>query len=379
MNYRAYLISRERLKRNWSQEGLCRGICAVSYLSKIESGKAEPSEQIFSLLLERLGLEYRPEMETEAAALADDCFELLLSCRYEQLNERLKDAELSRFRTAAAAPELEMLEAFQIRHKALDTALEDCMDNRCLALQRILQQRQEEALLLYPCAFTYLTAGIAAYSVGNYSHALERLRKAFDMGASEGRAKIMLMSRVFMGNCFCNRQDIPNMELNYAVARRLAEDLGDGEIIASIDYNTASTWVETGRYEDAYKWFSALEKPGMLALHKLAICCEKTGRRREGLMALDRAEAMDIPDTEEIDTELARQMCALVRFRLENADYLSREDYGEALLGCFERCRRELGYGYALFHLPWVLEWYKATRQYKKACELMEAFPAKGC
>ena len=30
------LIRRERLRQNYSQEGLCRGICAVSYLSKIE-------------------------------------------------------------------------------------------------------------------------------------------------------------------------------------------------------------------------------------------------------------------------------------------------------------------------------------------------------
>ena len=37
-------IRRERIKRNWSQSGLCYGICAVSYLSKIEQGKMEVSE-----------------------------------------------------------------------------------------------------------------------------------------------------------------------------------------------------------------------------------------------------------------------------------------------------------------------------------------------
>lgn len=34
------LIRQARLQRDWSQEGLCRGICAPSYLSKIEQGKA---------------------------------------------------------------------------------------------------------------------------------------------------------------------------------------------------------------------------------------------------------------------------------------------------------------------------------------------------
>ena len=44
------VIRRERLKRNWSQEGLCRGICAVSYLSKIEQGKTEASPEILRML-----------------------------------------------------------------------------------------------------------------------------------------------------------------------------------------------------------------------------------------------------------------------------------------------------------------------------------------
>lgn len=50
-----YLIRRERLRRDWSQEGLCRGICAASYLSKIEQGKTRPSEEIVKALFARLG------------------------------------------------------------------------------------------------------------------------------------------------------------------------------------------------------------------------------------------------------------------------------------------------------------------------------------
>lgn len=42
------LIRQARLRLNWSQEGLCRGICAPSYLSKIEQGKAAPSPAMSS-------------------------------------------------------------------------------------------------------------------------------------------------------------------------------------------------------------------------------------------------------------------------------------------------------------------------------------------
>ena len=40
------LIRQARLQRDWSQEGPCRGICAPSYLSKIEQGKAAPSPEV---------------------------------------------------------------------------------------------------------------------------------------------------------------------------------------------------------------------------------------------------------------------------------------------------------------------------------------------
>ena len=30
MNYPGFLIRRERLRRSWSQDGLCKGVCTVS-------------------------------------------------------------------------------------------------------------------------------------------------------------------------------------------------------------------------------------------------------------------------------------------------------------------------------------------------------------
>ena len=56
MSIAGLLIRRERLAHAWSQEGLCRGICGTSYLSKIEQGKAAASEEVLALLFARLGL-----------------------------------------------------------------------------------------------------------------------------------------------------------------------------------------------------------------------------------------------------------------------------------------------------------------------------------
>ena len=109
-----------------------------------------------------------------------------------------------------------------------------------------------------------------------------------------------------------------------------------------------------------------------MELHKLAVCCEGLGRTREALDALDRAETA--PE-EYPDRALCMKICGLVRRRLENPGYLRDPDYGAALMDVFHRCRRELPIGYAGFHLPWVLEWLTAGRQYKLAYELVREFP----
>lgn len=368
LHYQGYIIYRTRRQRNWSQAGLCRGICTVSYLSKIETGKAEPSEDILRLLLERLGLKSDKELEREAAELADQAWEALFEGRLAKLSNLLKGIELKRYEAVPAWLDLALLSS----EKPLDKALELCMDTRQLAQQRILQGQMAEALQLMPNAYTTLRLGRAEYRAGNYTAAIHTLQTAYELASREGMARNMLEAKLLLGNSYCNLQDLPNMERHYRVGQRLAEDLQDQRVLQIIGYNTASAWIEIGRYEEAYTWFSGQKDLSMMALHKLAICCEKTGRREEAFNALEQAESL-VSD-HNIDPSLARQLLALVRYRLEHLDYLTREDYGTLLMESFNRLRREMPAGYASFHLPWVLEWFKASRQYKKACELMEEF-----
>lgn len=376
-----FIIRRERMRRDWSQDGLCRGICAASYLSKIEQGRVEASEDILRLLYERLGLPWYGG-ESALPALSeriDALYEQVYSGEFEALSEELsalapqRDALLQ----SPAAPDIAVLEAAANWHGGTkaDAGMEQYLAPRGLALLRLMQDRDAEAAAICPSALCSYWAGVAQYESGkSYTAAVENLQRAYSLAADEGRARLMMLSRAYIGNCYCNQLDAENMETHYTVAERLAKALHDAEMLTTIRYNRAATALETGDYESAYKYFSTLEEPSAMALHKLAICCEKLGRRDEAFSALDRADAVENTHMPE---GLAEEMLSLVRRRLENPDYLHDADYGAALLDCFERCRREMPIGYAAFHLPWVLEWYAATRQYKLAYELMNEFPIK--
>ena len=378
-----FIIRRERMRRDWSQDGLCRGICAASYLSKIEQGRVEASEDILRLLYERLEL---PWYGGEGALPAlseciDELYELAYSGEFELLSEKISALapEKAALLQSPAAPDITVLEAAANwrggTDAGVDAGMEQYLSPRGLALLRLMQDRDAEAAAICPSALCSYWAGVAQYESGrSYTAAVENLQRAYSLAAGEGRARLMMLSRAYIGNCYCNQLDVENMEAHYTVAERLATALHDAGMLASIRYNRAATALETGDYESAYRYFSALEEPTAMALHKLAICCEKLGRRDEAFSALNRAAAVE--DTH-MPAGLAEEMLSLVRCRLENPDYLHDADYGAALLDCFERCRRELPIGYAGFHLPWLLEWYTANRQYKLAYELMNEFPIK--
>ena len=250
--------------------------------------------------------------------------------------------------------------------------MEAYMDTRQLALQRVLQGRVAEAVALQPIAYFYWQAALFHYSGGNYAAALQQLQTGYNLAARDGAVHLMLLCKVYMGNIYCNQMDNETMQQHYAVAYKIAQALGEETLLEQLRYNEAASWIETGQYERAYEYFAHLHQHSVMSRHKFAICCEMTSRREEALQVLDVAAAMrcDYPPQ-----ELAQLMCDVVRFRLLHDDYLQQPQYGELLMRCFESCRAQLPAGYAAFHLPWVLQWLKATRQYKKALEIAETFP----
>ena len=372
MSYYGNLILRERLARSWSQAGLCKDICTVSYLSKIETGKAQPSADVLRLLLARLGLHTDPALEAAGARCAEDGYERLFTGRFGELAAALPAVSDETYRATAAWTDILLLRQFDTDGGALDAGLEAGMTQRQLAMQRLLQGRWDEALALLPNAFCHWRIGVSAYEAGRYEDAVEHLQAGYDLAARDGAARLMLLCRAYIGNCYCNRRDIERMRPHYTAARRLAQALGEQELLDSIAYNTAAVQIERGQFEEADGYFSALDAPGVLALHTLAICCEKTGRTAEALAALERAEAAEAAEQR---SEAVEKMLAVVRFRLAHPDYLHCDEYGALLLDCFTCCRTRLPQGYAAFHLPWVVEWYTAARQYKKVCELLTEFP----
>ena len=378
MNYSGFAIRKKRLENNWSQEGLCKGICTVSYLSKIEQGKADASEEVIAMLFGKLGIEWITDERilAEGKRFVEEWYDAVLSedvkkisILQEQFEKKFWILENSSF-----AIDVFLLKALDSDERGpLDEKLEVCMNSRQLSFQRLLGGHFTEAEKLYPSAFIYLRAGYAAYEKGDNFLALEKLQKAYELASEEGRVRVMMMAKLYTTNCYSNIGDIEFMEYHGKIAKRLALTLDEHGYAETVDYNFFATKIEVGDYKEAYDYFSSLAEPSAESLHKLAVCCEKLGKIEEAFAAIERVKNAK-SEREEVK-KLSENACEMIRFRLLHEDYLSNAEYGKILLEFFDFCRRELPIGYAKFHLPWVLEWYTANRQYKLAYELLNNFP----
>lgn len=372
--YAGTLIRLEREKRSWNQEGLCRGICAVSYLSKIETGRTDCSMDIIRQLFARLGIEWHddPSFCAEAERQIDAVYERIYGLEETPQDRQWILAWNKQLKYSPYMADAAVLEAWLCRHESVVRDEYPAFSGRQAALLRILEGKPEEALYLYPCALTSYHAGFSLYMKGEgYGRSIDFLQQAYRLAAEEGRIRIMMTAKIMIANWYSNMHDLDAMEESLVPAERIAKALHDEKTIRVLNYNRFSSRIEEGRYEEAYAYFSSLCDPDVMELHKLAVSCEKTGRPEEAEHAL--SDGRKLPSY--ADSASAQKMYDLVERRLKNAQYLQDAEYGKALLDTFQYLEKHRPFGYASFHLPWVLEWYTSSRQYRAAFELLRSFP----
>ena len=385
------LIRRKRMEKNYSQEGLCRGICAVSYLSKIEQGKVQAGPDVVLPLLLRLGVDFETDQTflTWAGSRVDVLYRELLAGRekgeifrntlaeLEEAEERcLRSPWMLDFllleagtREGAKVPLLEQVEPFST-----------VMDQRQYPLYLLCRltcgwdQDVEPLLRLGAGAFYTVAAGNHHIQRGRYMEAAVLLGRGYDQAAAEGRPSLMLLSSILLGNCYSAIGHQRLMMEHYQVARRLGEELGQVDLLEAINYNIAATYLEWGMEKEALALLEATPQDDLWYWHKLAIALERVGRLAQARQALERAYNHSRKSG---CSSAVEKILDLVAYRLDHPDYVKQEIYAEMVREVCALAEQELGEGYARFHLPALLEALEAQRRYKEAYQLTWEFSCK--
>lgn len=371
------LIRRQRQALGWSQANLCAGICAISHLSKIEQGKAEGSSEVVELLLARLGIAWRQDeaFVRETGNWLEGWYERLFTG--EDVSPMARELEARREALCSSPFFLDwLLLTWVVTGEAPEEPEEfvPAMDDRQHNLYLCLTEQFQELLRAADQSYFLLKAGLQLYCCGKYANAVSCLQRGMERACQEGSLPVQLECCIGLGNCYSALKQPEQTQEHFTAAIRMARSLGRQDDVQAISYNLAVAEMNDGQTELALRHF--LENPweeGMY-YHKLALCYERLGRKEEALEVLERAETAplgELPGDPAVVREVFLQMCSLVRFRLEDPNYLKNQRYGESLMSCVQRLGELFHMNFVRAHASYLEEWYVANRQYQKAYDVL--------
>ena len=406
--YTGYLIRRERLAQNLSQEGLCKGICAVSYLSKIEQGLVEPGQEIIDRLFAALHIEFVRDRELEEEAerqLAQFFFlrEADVPCEEARLFFKAYGQRLSRSEFALSYSVYRMcLEADRNDKDAVKTRFEKlkpflaCMPLRvrqealfCLGRKtedaREAAKIFEEAARLIPhCDILNAHASCMSY-IGEYGKSRELTQKALSLAFEQGNVAVMIRCCLRLGGDACNRYEM-DLAKHY-FQRAMALERGRSmDIKKYVDYNLGSTYLELGCDEEAFSYLKQAEEDewndqhNLLLHQKLSILYAHRDDMEEARRQAALARSF-LEKAEQLNTAGKHLYAAMVRFAelLTCKDAMDLPEYEQVLRTLYTQTKDTFGHGFMQFYGRYLVELLKRQRKYKEALSIQEemSFPVQ--
>ncbi|WP_257351817.1 tetratricopeptide repeat protein [Pseudalkalibacillus decolorationis] len=162
-----------RKTKGLTQEELAKGICSVSYLSKIENGDAKSSDDVIELLCERLGI------SPEEKQLDVNLLGMLNEWNYLMVVRKYDEAELAHKKIKEYLPFVEdpslltRYDLFLVRYHLLNSDIKSAN----IIMEKIgkLHETQYDSSIHF---YIYFIKGLYQYYLKNYSEALYGYEKA---------------------------------------------------------------------------------------------------------------------------------------------------------------------------------------------------------
>lgn len=390
------IIKKNRLEQNMSQESLCYGICAVSYLSKIEKGSVKADIEIISKLFLELGITFREvvseEEEGEIYSVLDNIFiekfklniakEILSKYRYLMYSTKVLTYLILEFM-------VKVNEDFKLVDEKNFLVYENYADKKQLYYFYMVlgkfyldfKNDKERALFYFEKAYMInpegkglFNIGVSYYIDGDYNRAIEYFNKDFILEIELGNIDDAVVDCIYLANTYSNLNSIPLMEKYYDKALKLSKNIDDN-VKGNIYYNLGATYIKNDSRK-SLKYLKIAEDIGcgidrFYLYQKLVLVNLDLGNEEEAIKYLEKSK--DSAHCEYLDNERYIQyMIRMLEIICNDNNYLKNVEYGDILSKLFYVKDRSMHYGFKLFFASYYVEWLKSNRKYKEALEVME-------
>lgn len=409
------LIRKYRLEQNMSQEALCQGICAVSYLSKIEKGTVLCSEEILSKLFDVLGISIPDNSETleiyeeklndyfrccfflklqEAEVIMAELrpkremllhsslvIDMLLAEAYDEYNRRNLEIDLKAYFYDLLQYEEYMDSDQGHRLYLLLGWYETYIANNYIAgLKKytLAQNRKMDGIVLE-------SLSIVHYMLGNYLESITLGDEAYIRLMDEGYVDRAITLCSVIAASYANFKNIKKM-LHY-YNRMLSLMQKDIEKIAHVHYNIGSAYLVTGdcvkalfNLDKAYgllKEDNILSSDDLLLFQKLFLTHMALGERDKAKEYLDLYldffnQLPNNPKSSSLEANIR-----WMEIMYSNEKYLEDEVYLQSIKTLYEASLKDSHHGFHMFYGDYLIEAYKTHRKYKEALKITEALYVK--
>lgn len=400
------LIKKYRLDQNMSQESLCHGICAVSYLSKIESGLVTASVDIIQLLFKALDITYTTD---EAFLLQgkgtlesffksyffhyyDECtrlFNILSQDEHIYLFSPLMlDYELAKaYYSLWSPPEnisdiyknlIPYSQTFSSTHYFYFIYLEGIISLHIEKDYDKAIQRLTTANAMKQTSAGLAKLGLCYFFKGNYPLSIDTCEDAFKFAVNEGNISWALDICLTQAGAYSNMKNTFLMLKYYNRALNLCEGIGDLKYKEHIYYNLGATFLTLKDYDKALSYclqslaLAQLNHTTNVSLyHKLALIYLELHNKEDANSYLSLAYK-ELSHDAAWESTFSKKSLDLVAIRLKDDKYLYNPQYIELLEQVYKHIGDELHHGFKQFHGDYLIACYKANRRYKDALHVTE-------
>ena len=387
-NFTGFIIRQQRLAKGMSQEALCRGICAVSYLSKIEQGIGNPSPAILQQLLDVLEINYNQNeaMLEKAQMMLNSYFDKYFHSETAEEETSYLKLHQQEMENSELHLSWHLFNLFMLIQKYGKSA--PVCHQEAAYIARFKEYLEEDQLFAYyvgaglieetirPIAFVKQSIAECYYARREYMNAIDAAGRAYSAAADEGSMPTLLWSSYLLGACYSNFNDMSFMLKYYKRALELSRGY-DATISSLIQYNIGSAYLEHKNFQDAVPYLltsmqptdSSLEDQKVLAGQKLATCYFEQGFTSLGHQFLQQAANRRTDRMPAVYEELLY----FTRLRYVDNDR-SSDEYENVLKDLYANGGEALGDSYRRIFADYLVELYMAQRKYKDALAIKSEY-----
>ncbi len=385
------LIKKERIALNISQEALAHGICAPSYLSKIENETTICSDEIIQLLFHRLSIDYiydellLDQFEEAYSLWFEGYFFDEDRCGYKLCQEMIQiskqyfyspktiEAHLLNY-LVDVVPSWEEIDIFSKytndRNQLLLTLVQAKYHFTNNNIIKAIEVIESLPLAKYPMVYNQLADYY--FSFGDYNKAIEWAKTSFHHYSQRGYLEILMRLSSTLSSSYYNLFDYTNAEMWNNTLLRFAVKLQHSGFEGLAYYNHGASVFQAEHYKEAEKYLlKSIEiKDGM---DDLFSNYQKRGINAVFLKDLEIAKEC-LSFIEKSDHPLKDISVRLLHFMISNEEFNYTKEYCELLEECYEMVLHKKHYGMTLYYVMLLYRGYKNTNQYKKALLLKEKY-----